>query len=188
MTFETPDKANAAMFGRLSMQLNDQSPDYASLLVANRVLGGDSDSRMFQRVRVKGGLSYAVGTVFQPIGDRPEQHARPLRDLRAAESREGAHRDRGGDRAGARGRLHRAGNRDGEKGGCSRSGASRARRTTRSSGALVAQAYLGRTWAESAKIDAAIAAVTPESATAALRKYVEPADIAFAYAGDFAKK
>jgi hypothetical protein len=30
--------------------------------------------------------------------------------------------------------------------------------------------------------------VTPESATVALRKYVIPADIAFAYAGDFAKK
>ncbi len=55
-------------------------------------------------------------------------------------------------------------------------------------GSLVAQEYLGRSWAESARIDAAIGAVTPESATAALRKYVDPADIAFAYAGDFAKK
>jgi len=55
-------------------------------------------------------------------------------------------------------------------------------------GGLVAQEYLGRTWAESAKIDSEIAAVTPESATAALRKYVIPADIAFAYAGDFRKK
>src|SRR6185503_8630891 len=71
MTFETPDKANAAMFGRLSMQLTDQSPDYASLLVANRVLGGDTDSRIFQRVRVKGGFSYAVGTAFQPASIDP---------------------------------------------------------------------------------------------------------------------
>src|SRR4029079_5928423 len=71
MTCETPDKANAAMFGRLSMQLTDQSPDYASLLVANRVLGGDSDSRIFQRVRVKGGFSSAVGTAFQPASIDP---------------------------------------------------------------------------------------------------------------------
>ena len=55
-------------------------------------------------------------------------------------------------------------------------------------GALVAQEYLGRTWAESARIDAAIAAVTAESATAALRKYVIPDDIAYAFAGDFAKQ
>jgi zinc protease len=54
--------------------------------------------------------------------------------------------------------------------------------------ALVSQAFLGRTWAESEKIDREIAAVTPESASAALRKYVVPADIAYAYAGDFAKK
>jgi len=51
----------------------------------------------------------------------------------------------------------------------------------------VSQEYLGRTWAESARIDAAIAAVTVESANAALRKYVDPAGIAFAFAGDFAK-
>ncbi|HET9750647.1 MAG TPA: insulinase family protein, partial [Casimicrobiaceae bacterium] len=55
-------------------------------------------------------------------------------------------------------------------------------------GSLVAQAFLGRTWNESAKIDAAIAAVTPESAGAALRKYVDPTNVAWAYAGDFAKK
>ena len=53
---------------------------------------------------------------------------------------------------------------------------------------LVSQEYLGRTWAESARIDAAIAAVTVESANAALRKYVDPAGIGYAYAGDFTKK
>jgi zinc protease len=52
----------------------------------------------------------------------------------------------------------------------------------------VTQTFLGRTWAQSAKIDADIAAVTVESANAALRKYVDPEGIAFAYAGDFAKK
>jgi len=55
-------------------------------------------------------------------------------------------------------------------------------------GSLVQQEYLGRTWSESARIDAAIAAVTVESANAAVRKYVDPKGIAFAYAGDFAKK
>jgi predicted Zn-dependent peptidase len=34
-TFETPDKANAAMFGRLAMPLNDETPDYAALLAAS---------------------------------------------------------------------------------------------------------------------------------------------------------
>ena len=52
---------------------------------------------------------------------------------------------------------------------------------------LVSQAFLGRTWANSAQIDEAIAAVNAAAANAALRKYVDPAGIAFAYAGDFAK-
>jgi zinc protease len=187
MTFDTPDKANAAMFGRLSMPLNDQSPDYASLLVANRVLGGDTDSRIFQRVRVKGGLSYAVGTVFQPAAIDPNSTLvlyaifapQNLDKVRSATAEEIARARDGGFNA--------------QEIAAAKKAALEARRITRAqdqavAGALVAQAFLGRTWAESAKIDAEIAAVTPESATAALRKYVEPADIAYAYAGDFAKK
>jgi zinc protease len=53
---------------------------------------------------------------------------------------------------------------------------------------LTDQAWLGRTWKDSAELDAAIAAVTPDDANAALRKYVDPAGIAYVYAGDFAKK
>jgi zinc protease len=187
MTFDTPDKANAAMFGRLSMPLNDQSPDYASLLVANRVLGGDTDSRIFQRVRVKGGLSYAVGTVFQPAAIDPNSTLvlyaifapQNLDKVRSATAEEIARARDGGFNA--------------QEIAAAKKAALEARRITRAqdqavAGALVAQAFLGRTWAESAKIDAEIAAVTPESATAALRKYVEPADVAYAYAGDFAKK
>ncbi len=53
---------------------------------------------------------------------------------------------------------------------------------------LVQQAYLDRTFAYAAKIDAALAAVTPAEVNAALRKYVKPDAFAFVYAGDFAKK
>ncbi|MEO9135276.1 MAG: pitrilysin family protein [Casimicrobiaceae bacterium] len=186
-SFETPDKANAAMFGRLSMPLNDQAPDYASLLVANRVLGGDSDSRMFQRVRVKGGLSYAVGTVFQPasidLNSTLVVYAifapQNLDKVKVAMAEEIARARAGGFTA--------------QEIDAAKKAVLEERRITRAQddavmGSLVAQEYLGRTWAESARIDAAVAAVTAESASAALRKYVDPADIAFAYAGDFAKK
>ena len=53
-------------------------------------------------------------------------------------------------------------------------------------GALVNQAFLGRTWANSAKIDAAIEATTAGQRSAAQVR--EPDGIAYAYAGDFAKK
>jgi len=187
MTFETPDKANAAMFGRLSMQLTDQSPDYASLLVANRVLGGDSDSRIFQRVRVKGGFSYAVGTAFQPASIDPNSllvlyaifAPQNLDNVRSATADEIRRALDGGFRP--------------EEIAAAKKAVLEERQITRAqdpavANALVSQAFLGRTWAESEKIDREIEAVTPESATAALRKYVIPADIAFAYAGDFAKK
>jgi len=186
-TFETPDKANAAMFGRLSMPLNDRASDYASLLVANRVLGGDSDSRIFQRVRVKGGFSYAVGTVFQPSAIDENSTLvvyaifapQNLGNVRTATAEEIARARESGFTA--------------KEIAAAKKAVLEERRITRAqdaavAGALVSQAYLGRTWAESAQVDRELEAVTPESATAALRKYVEPADIAFAYAGDFAKK
>ena len=55
-------------------------------------------------------------------------------------------------------------------------------------GALVSQAFLGRTWAFSGDLDRAIASVSVEQADAALRKYLKPAGLATFYAGDFAKK
>jgi zinc protease len=186
-SFDTPDKANAAMFGRLSMPFNDQSPDYASLLVVNRLLGGDSDSRLFQRVRVRGGLSYAVGTALQPASIDTNSTfvvyaifaPQNLDKVRAATQEELSRAREGGFTA--------------QEIAAAKKGLLEERRIARAqddalTGSLVAQEYLGRSWAESARIDAALAAVTPESANAALRKYVDPADIAFAYAGDFAKK
>jgi zinc protease len=186
-TFETPDKANAAMFGRLSMALNDEASDYAALLVANRVLGGDSDSRMFKRVRVQDGLSYAVGSVLQPASIDANSTfivyaifaPQNLPKVRAATAEEVA-------------RARDAGFTEQEI-GAAKKALLEERRIARAqddalAAALVTQTFLGRTWAQSAKIDADIAAVTVDAANAALRKYVDPAGIAFAYAGDFARK
>jgi GTP-binding protein Era len=54
------------MVAKLAVPLNDLSPDFASLVVANRILGGDADSRLFERIRVREGLSYGVGTQIAP--------------------------------------------------------------------------------------------------------------------------
>ena len=67
------------------------------------------------------------------------------------------------------------------------------RRTNRAqdnviAGALVAQSFLGRTFAESARTDAAIEKVDLNAANAALRKYLVPSNVAWAFAGDFTKK
>jgi zinc protease len=186
-TFETPDKANAAMFGRLSMPLNDQAPDYASLVVANRMFGGDSDSRIFKRVRVQDGLSYGVASVLQPASIDANSTfviyaifaPQNLAQVKAATGEEFARaRDAGFGEAEVT---------------AAKKALLEERRIARAqddvlAGSLVSQEYLGRTWAESARIDAAIAAVTVESANAAMRRYVDPSGIGYAYAGDFAKK
>ena len=54
-------------------------------------------------------------------------------------------------------------------------------------GALATQAYLGRTWRETAELDAAIEALTTAQVNAALRKYVRADGFAVAEAGDFAR-
>ena len=52
-------------------------------------------------------------------------------------------------------------------------------------GALVQQAYLGRTFAFAARSDEAIAKATLAQVNAALRKYIRPEDFALVLAGDF---
>jgi zinc protease len=184
--FETPDKANAAMFGRLALPLNDQAPDFASLVVVNRMFGGDSDSRIFKRVRVQDGLSYGVASVLQPASIDANSTfviyaifaPQNLTKVKAATGEEFA-------------RARDAGFGEAEV-AAAKKALLEERRIARAqddvlAGSLVSQEYLGRTWAESARLDAAIAAVTVESANAAMRKYVDPSAIGYAYAGDFAK-
>lgn len=62
---ETPDKANAIYFSALSTAMSDADPDYAAMVIGNRILGGGSlSSRLADRVRQKEGLSYGVGSSF----------------------------------------------------------------------------------------------------------------------------
>src|SRR5206468_541580 len=62
---ETPDKANATLIGEASIPLNDLSADYPALLLANYIVGDSSNSRLWNRVRQKEGLSYSVGEFLQ---------------------------------------------------------------------------------------------------------------------------
>ncbi|MGH8797414.1 MAG: M16 family metallopeptidase, partial [Caldimonas sp.] len=64
------------------------------------------------------------------------------------------------------------------------------RRLSRAQDASVAAAlannlYLDRTFAVSAQVDAALAALTLEQVNAALRKYITPDNFVIAFAGDF---
>ena len=63
-TILTPDKANATYFAGLTLPLRDDNPDYPALVMGNSILGGGFSSRLTDRLRHKGGLSYGAGSGF----------------------------------------------------------------------------------------------------------------------------
>lgn len=185
-TVETPDKANAAFFAGTSMPLRDTDPDYPALVMGNFVLGGGSlSSRIADRLRQKGGLSYTAASQFNasPLDDRAslivlaiynpanvekvvagvkEEIARLLEEGVGAEELERARK----------GLLEQY----------------RIRRTN--DGALASQLasnlFVGRTFQYEADLEKAIGELTPEQVTAALRRHVDPERFVIVTAGDFA--
>jgi zinc protease len=179
-----PDKANAFLLSVERMPLNDLDPDYPALLIVSFLLGDSSSARIPERLRQKEGLSYAAGSYFQPGSiDRnsaigayaifaPENLARVRTAL--SEELERAVKDGFSDAEVA----------------AAKSGVMQERRLSRTedgrvAGALATQLYLGRTYATSAAVDAAIEKLTAAEVNAALRKYVKPGEFAYAFAGDF---
>jgi zinc protease len=184
LKFDAPDKANAFLIGREALPLNDMSPDYAALLVANYVLGDSPSSRLWERLRQKDGLSYGVGSVFRANAFEPNSAL----TLYAIFAPENLDRVRTGF-ADEIGKALQSGFTDTEV-EHARAGMLEERRAQRSEDAnvahvLVHQAYLGRTWARDAAIDDAIAGLTAADVNAALRKYLKPVEFAYSTAGNF---
>jgi len=186
LTFDTPDKPNANMIAKIAVPLNDLSPEFAPLVVANRILGGDADSRLFERIRVREGLSYGVGTQIAPAHvDTNTQllfyaifAPQNLPKVKAAFDEELARARREGFTA--------------AEVDAARKSLLEERRLARVddgdlAGSLATQDYLGRTWADSARQDAAIASASVDAVNAALRHFVAPDDMVRVYAGDFRK-
>ena len=184
---ETPEKANAVLTGELALPINDTSPDFAALRVANYILGGSPSSRLWERIRQREGLSYGVYSSLEPSSFEantpltveaifaPENLTR----LRAALTEELARAVRDGftDREVA----------DAKKAILQERALSRAQDSGLASD-LTRQAYLGRTFAYAGEIDAKITGLSTAEINATLRKYVRPDAFVEVYAGDFAKK
>ncbi len=64
LAIETPEKESATFIARLNVNMQDDDPDYAALKMADWMLGGGAgfSARLVARIRVKEGLSYAVGS------------------------------------------------------------------------------------------------------------------------------
>jgi zinc protease len=186
LLLETPDKANAALFGEVALALNDESADYPALSVAAFILGDTGSSRLWKRIREKEGLSYGVYAWLQPSLFEPNTPLN-VEAIFAPENRERLATAFGEEMSNA----VNNGFTDAEV-ALAKSSLRKRRQLQRTQDAtlaaqLVQQAYRGRTFAFTGKIDAAIAAVTTADVNAALRKYVKPDAFALVYAGDFAK-
>jgi zinc protease len=71
-SFETPDKANALLAVGMPVAVGDEHVDYPALLLGNYILGGGMNSRLFQRIRNKEGLSYGT---FSMLMARPREES-----------------------------------------------------------------------------------------------------------------
>ncbi len=180
----TPDKQNATLVGGVAVPLSDTDPDYPALMMANYLLGSGGNSRLWTRIRESEGLSYdvrstiswnneephsqwLVSAIFAPQ-NRAKVEAAFLEELQRALATGFSARELAEGQRGLLGfrRLSRA--QDGNV-----------------ASALATNLHLGRTFAVSARVDKALAELTPAQVNEALRRYVKPADLAIVYAGDF---
>jgi zinc protease len=182
---ETPEKANAFYLAALPIKLKDSDPDFATVKVLDEVIGGGTNSRLFNRLRQKDGVSYGAGSFmnassFEPQGmlgfyaiyapqnlDKiklgiKEELERFVRDGLTATELDSAKKSLIEQRHSARA----------QDGGVA--------------GGHVNNFKTDRTWVRSAELDAQIKAVTLEQVNAAIKKYVQPENYLHVYAGDFA--
>ncbi|MGL6113300.1 MAG: M16 family metallopeptidase, partial [Rubrivivax sp.] len=184
LQLSTPDKQNANLRVRQSIALTDTDADYPALTMANYLLGSGGSSRLWKRIREGEGLSYSVHSQiawnnFEPNSTwqasaifAPQNRAK----VEAAFTQEIARALKDGFSA--------------QELAEARSGLLNFRRLSRAqddtlAAQLAGNLYLERTFAVSAQVDAALAALTLEQVNAALRKYLKPEDFARVFAGDF---
>ncbi|MBA2721914.1 MAG: insulinase family protein [Methylibium sp.] len=184
LVLATPDKQNATMAVQLPLPITDTDPDYPALMLANHMLGAGGNSRLWQRIREKEGLSYGVysGVRWNPF----EPNSPWVAEAIFAPS------NRAKVEAAFKGELARA-LKDGftaaELNEAKR-GLVSARQLARSQDARLASTLAGnleldRTFALAQKVDDALSRMTVEEANAALRKYILPEQLVFALGGDF---
>jgi len=187
-SIETPDKQNAVFLARLNVDLDDDDADYPALYVANYILGGGAgfDSRLVQRIRVKEGLSYNVGSSLSP-GRFDRAGAWTARAIAAPQNIgkvENAFRDE-------LGKLLKDGVTPAElakaKSGIAQQEAQTRAQDRALAGKLRFDIDADRTLAWDKQFEAHVASLTPEAVTAAARKYIDPARVTIVKAGDFAK-
>ena len=182
--FDTPDKQNAVLLASLALPLQESDADYAALTMADYLLGDQGNSRLWQRIRERDGLSYSVYSYIS--WNAYEPHSRWIGGAIFAPS------NRAKVEAAFKEEIERA-RKDGftaKELAEGKTGLINFRRLARAQDATLANALsrnldLGRTYAFSAQVDSRLQALTLDQVNAALRKYIDPARFVLGVAGDF---
>jgi zinc protease len=175
-----PGQANASISGRAVLALSMESPDYAALRLAVEALGGNSDSRIWRRLREQDGMAYGAGASLDHDGS-PDPRSTLTLYASAASSR-------ATDALAALQQELATALRD----GLTQQEIERARRawlearktllrSERGYAGLLAQGLLhGRDPAWLAAFETRMASVTAAEVNAALRRHVAPASVVWA--------
>lgn len=171
-----PARPNASVSALAWLPLHDAASDFPALRIAVKILGGDAESRIWQRLREREGLAYGAGMIlsgasFEPrsqimlyasvASDKAVQAQKALADELGRALREGFS-------AAEVERARKAWAEERKTG----------LRSEKSFAASLAQGLLtGRDYAWLADYDARIATVTPAEVNAALRKYLGEAPL-----------
>ena len=184
LVLSTPDKQNATMSVQLALPLSDRDADYPALMLANHLLGGGGDSRLWNRIRERDGLSYSVysGIQWNPQEAHSDWTATAIFAPQNRDKVESAFREEI-DRALKQG-FTQAEFESGKRGLLSFRRLGRAQ-DARLAAAWVSNLYLARDFAVSARVDAQLEALTLTEVNAALRRHLQPAQFVFGFAGDF---
>jgi zinc protease len=187
-TVETPDKANAVYLAAISLPMRDDDPDYPALALGNFVLGGGAlSSRIADRLRQKGGLSYTAMSVFagSPVDVRAEMlvlaiyNPKNLEKVVAGVDDEFARLLKDGVTAGE---VKKAAD-----------GYLLQQQQLRTSDMVLAiqlaeNLFVGRTMQFQADQEQKIKSLSPEAVNIALRKHIDPKRLSIVTAGDFHPK
>jgi zinc protease len=185
-SFETPDKANSMIAMGMPVKISDEHADYPAVMLGNYILGTGMNSRLFQRVRQKEGLSYGTGSqlmarakeesglfmgmaIFAPQNVTKvenaikEEIAKILKDGVTAEEVAEA-----------------------KKGWLQAQTVSRAN-DNELTGLLGNLTFEDREIAFQAALEQKVMALTPQQIAEALRRHLDPSQLSIYKAGDFAK-
>jgi zinc protease len=183
----TPDKEMAFLAVGHSLELRDDDPDFPALTMLNHLLGGAANSRLFERLRQKEGISYGVFSVIN-VDSEDKEGAFIAGALSAPQN---------ADKAMAAvldeiEKLLKSGVTEAELADGKKSYAanwdSKLAQDDFVVQQLVEDLYLGRTLAFWANVNAKIKALTVADIKRVAQKYVHTQNLTKIRAGDFTKK